>query len=196
MEIKIGDKIGEGNYRVCHAIEDTDLCVKRTKKYVTKKIFGKKLFYRSDIYNFFKFGVSDLNIIEYKAMKSLPEELSAYLPKDLELTGDKLIMERTKNYDGSYSKMMIGNGKVDNAVFWKHIDAMLAVFIKNKTFPTDIFYRGNNLMIKKISNDEWKPIMIDFKRVKKGIDLFHYFEFGRNKTFYRRLKRFQKDFRP
>ena len=195
MKITVGEKIGEGNYRICYAVTGTDLCIKKKKKYIAKKTFGHKLHYRSKIYNFFRFG-GDLNRIEYKAIMSLPEELQPYMPSHVQLLKEDLIMQRAKNADGSYSKMMQKGGKVRNKVFWEHIDKIVMIFSEKNIFPSDIFRNGNNIVIKKISENEWIPVIIDFKRMNQNLDLFQYFEFGNKKKFYRRLNRFIKKFKP
>ncbi|NAS30514.1 hypothetical protein GTQ40_06000 [Flavobacteriaceae bacterium R38] len=197
MSISIGEIIGEGNFRTTYAVKDKDLCLKKHKKYVTKIIYGLKIDFRSNFFIFLKFGVSDLNVMEYKAIKKMPAELTPYIPSDIEfIKGEGLVMGRAKDVDGTYSEMMANFGPIHNKAFWEHIERMIKIFEDNNIYPSDILYKGNNLIVKKVSDEEWIPIIIDFKRMNMGYDLFSRFEFGSKKTFYRRLKRFKEAFKP
>jgi len=197
LDITIEENIGEGNFRSTYAIKGKDLCLKKHKKYVTKIIKGYSIDFRTPLFIFFKFGVTDLNAMEYKAIKKMPVELTPYIPTDIELIDEGLVMGRAKDMDGSYSKMMTKNfDLIHNKAFWKHIDIIVEIFRKHKIFPSDILYIGNNLIVKKVSEEEWIPVIIDFKRMNMGFDLFSYFEFGNEKTFNRRLARFKKTYKP
>lgn len=199
MEIIIGDKIGEGNFRQCYEIVGTDLCTKRAKKHIMKEIFGRTIYLNASIYSLLKFGATNLNKIEYKAIKSLPKELIPYLPAKISLTDDDLIMERSKDFDGSYSRIAIDNGLINNDAFWKHVTHIVTVLEENKVFPSDVFRNGNNVIVKRVSEEEWMPVLIDFKRIGYRSDPFQFnllLKSEQSKKFHRRLLEFHKRFDP
>lgn len=63
----------------------------------------------------------------------------------------------------------------------------------------DVFHYGNNVIVKKLSETESFPMIVDFKRVGwKSYPLQPQLAFlsERRKKFFRRLGRFEKTFRP
>ena len=189
--------IGEGIYRQCFATHNPDLCVKKMKPNIIKQYFGFKFDFDMNRYMKIKFGFSDINKIEYSQIAKLPEALNKFIPSDIELTENGLIMERPKNYTGDYAINMIKFGKVSNDYFWSCIDDICAVFDENELWYQDVFYNGNNVLVKKLSKDKFMPIIIDFKNIGKNFDPLQFnllIRSEQKRKFYRRLDRFKNKF--
>jgi len=154
--------IGEGTYRQCYSTDNPNLCVKKLKSNIIKQYFGFKFDFGMVKYLKFKFGFSDINMIEYQQITKLPKELKEFIPSDIELTEKGLIMERPKDYTDEYSLNMISFGKVRNEHFWSCVDEICAIFDERKLWYQDIFFKGNNILVKKVSKDKFVPIIIDF----------------------------------
>ena len=191
--------IAEGTYRQCYATQNPNLCVKILKPNIIKQYFGFKFDFDMKRYLKFKFGFSDINMIEYQQITKLPEELKEFIPSDIELTEKGLIMERPKDYTGDYSLNMIRFGKVSNDYFWSCVDEICAVFDERKLWYQDVFFKGNNIMVKKVSKDKFVPIIIDFKNIGKNFDPFQLnllLRSEQKRKFYRRFNRFKTEFYP
>ena len=199
--IKKGVLIGDGNFRVCYAIKNSDLSIKINRKWVIKTIAGFKIPLPAVIFSLLKFGTLNPNKKEFSIIQNLPAELKTYLPKHIELNNGNLIQSRPKDFDGHYSSTVIKYGKVENEAFWNHVKTIENIFIKHQFFPLDIFRGGGNVIIEKISETEWKPIIIDIKRVGyrpivDSLDFKLMFKSAQQQKFLQRMKDFQLKYKP
>ena len=108
-------------------------------------------------------------------------------------------MERPKDYTGDYSVNMIAFGKVRNDYFWSCVDEICAIFDERKLWYQDVFFKGNNILVKKVSKDKFVPIIIDFKNIGKNFDpiqLNLLLRSEQKRKFYRRFNRFKTEFYP
>ena len=191
--------IGEGTYRHCYATPNPDLCIKKMKPNIVKQYFGFKFNIYMERYLKFKFGISDINRVEYRQIAKLPEPLKAYIPSNIELTKEGLIMGRPRDYNSDYSVSMIEFGKVRNEYFWNCVDEIRAVFDESKLWYQDVFFLGNNVLVKKVSKDKFVPIMIDLKNIGKNFDPIQFnllLRSEQRRKFYRRFNRFKTAFYP
>jgi hypothetical protein len=195
MALNIGEKIGEGGYRECWEVLNTNLCAKSLKKKITKSYWGKiNIYFSSTLYTRLKFGICDFNQWEYKIFKSLPKELHDYFPRNLQMKEDLLIMERPRDYDGAYSQTVGEMGSVSNVAFWIHVNKIVEILLVRQLFLLDVFYRGNNILVRKISPQEWRPVLTDVKRMGRSTYPFQPLLFSQKeqqKKFCRRLERFR-----
>jgi hypothetical protein len=143
--MKINEIIGEGTYRKCYAIRSTDLCIKKMKPRINKQYFGFNFNIDMNRYLKIKFGISDMNKFEFSQITKLLEALKAYIPSNVKLIEEVLIMGRPKDYTGEYSKKIIEFGKVRNEYFWNCVNEIFAVFEENNLWYNDVFLTGNNL---------------------------------------------------
>ena len=191
--------IGEGIYRQCYTMQNPDLCVKIMKPNIIKQYFGFKFDFDMNIYLKIKFGFSDINKVAYSQIKELPEALKEYIPSDIELTEEGLVMERPKDYTGDYSVSMMEFGKVRNDFFWSCVDEICAIFDECKLWYQDVFFKGNNILVKKVPKDKFVPIIIDFKNTGKNFDPIQFnlrLRSEQKRKFYRRFNRFKTEFYP
>ena len=145
-----------------------------------------------------KYGIENLNQYEINIIKNLPKELNPYIPKKISLEKEILIMERIKNYDNNYSKSLQEIGKIDNNFFWDDIYNIKSIFDKNELYFLDIFFCGNNIMVKKESETKFKPIIIDFKKIGRTMYPFQFnliFKSEQKKKFNRRFNKFIETFK-
>lgn len=194
--MNLGEEIGNGNYRVCYAIKNSDLIVKINRKFVYKKLLGVKIPIPAFLFTFLKFGTFNPNEREYNILQKLPNELSPYLPEYIKLENGNLIQNRPKDYTGNYSATVISLKSVTNDSFWKHVKIIEELFVKHDFYPLDIFRGGGNVIVQKISFDEWKPILIDIKRVGyrpivDSLDFKLIFKSEQKKKFSQRLAAFK-----
>lgn len=197
--LPIDEIIGDGNFRVCYALKNSDLSVKINRKFVTKKIAGQTISLPAFIFSLLKFGTINPNKKEFEIIQQLPFELKPYLPNHIEYKDGNLIQSRPKDYNGEYSSTVIKYGKVDNNVFWNHVHVIESIFIKHQFFPLDIFRGGGNVIIEKISESEWKPVIIDIKRVGyrpivDSLDFKLIFKSAQQKKFLQRMKAFKQKY--
>lgn len=194
--IEKGELIGDGNFRICYAIKNTDLSIKINRKWVVKTIAGFKIPFPAFIFSLLKFGTFNPNKKEFDIIQQLPLELLTYLPKHLELQEGNLIQTRPKDFDNNYSSTVIKYGKVENDIFWNHVQNIENIFIKYQFFPLDIFRGGGNVIIEKKSETEWKPIIIDIKRIGyrpivDSLDLKLIFKSAQEQKFLQRMHNFK-----
>ena len=192
--METGQLIGEGGYRKCYTTDSPDLCVKRMKSNIIKHYFGFNFNFNMKMYLRIKFGISDMNQLEFDQIKKLPESLKAYIPSNIGLTREGLMMGRPKDYNGEYSRNVIEIGKIRNEFFWNCVDEICEVFEQNNLWFHDVFFKGNNLLVKKISEDKFIPIMIDLKEIGKTLSPIQFnliFRSEQKRKFYRRLNQFK-----
>lgn len=191
-------KIWEWRYRECFSTDDPNLCVKKMKKKIIRSLFWIKFSIKSDIFSLFKFWNDNINIVEYEFIQRIPTELFEYLPNTIFLERWLLYMERPRNYDRTYSITLKEHGPTENESFWEHIENIERICRENKFWGFDIMNNWKNILIKKISETEYKPVIIDCKGSEIWSTLTQpnlLLDSERRKIFYRRLSRFMKEFR-
>ncbi len=198
--LPIEEIIGDGNFRVCYALKNSDLSIKINRKFVTKKIVGRNIPIPAFIFSLLKFGTCNPNKKEFDIIQNLPEELKSYLPNHIEYKDGNLIQSRPKDFTGNYSSTVIKYGKVNNKKFWEHVQQIETIFIKHQFFPLDIFRGGGNVIIEKKSESEWKPIIIDIKRVGyrpfvDSLDFKLMFKSAQQKKFLQRMEAFKQKYK-
>lgn len=183
--MQLWKEIGMWNHRICYEIVDSDLCAKKIKP-LTFHI-------RSLIAHIFR----DINQEELKIFNSLPDDLKTYFPDYYEKKNDMLISQRPKDFDGSFSKTLIEYGPIENVYFWESIDIIISLMTKHKLRFFDAFHQGNNIVVQKISEDKYKPIIIDCKRVwwaAYPLQVNLLFNSEKQKKFNRRIVQFKQSF--
>lgn len=198
--MEFGEEIGKGNYRFCYAIKDSDLSVKINRKFVIKKIAGFNVYFPAFIFSFLKFGTMNPNKKEYEILANLPKKLRKYLPEHIAYRDGLLIQSRPKNYDGSYSASVYHSKEVKNELFWEHVKKIEAILLEHQIYPLDIFRGGGNVMIQKINEMEWIPIIIDFKRIgyrpiADSLDFKLMFKSQQKKKFLQRMEAFVNQYK-
>ncbi len=81
-----------------------------------------------------------------------------------------LRMERVKNYDGTPAMTLRRHEKIDNPYFWKKFDELVE-FLKAKKIPL-MDFSPDNIMVKKISDNQFIPVIVDYKRMSRRNYLF------------------------
>ena len=164
MELR--EKIGEGHYRTCFATDDTSLCAKKMKPTLEKTLLGFiEVNVSAKLYTLLLLGTKDLNRKELDITQSLPFTLQSYLPSTIFLQEDCLVMERPIDFDGAYSSTLQEYGPVGNEYFRNCVQDIRHICIQNNLRFLDTFHRGNNILVKRISEHAYKPILIDLKRL-------------------------------
>lgn len=184
MQLK--ELIWTWRYRECYAVEWWDLCVKKIKP-ITINI-------RSLVCNLLR----DINQEEINAYNNIPEELKSYFPVRFYKKWDILVSERPKDYDGSFSKTLQECSHISNENFWSDIDKISDMMLEKKLYFFDIFHHWNNILVQRISKDNFKPIIIDCKRcwwLSYPLQLNLILDSEKEKKFKRRLERFKKNFK-
>ena len=141
-----------------------------------------------------KFGISDINKFEYKQIENLPKSLKKYIPSNVKLTEEGLIMDRPKDFTGEYSKNIIEFGKVRNEYFWKCVEEICALFKENNLWYYDVFYKGNNILVKKVTTDKFVPIIVDIKAIGRKLNPLQInliLRSEQKRKFYRRFNKFK-----
>ena len=185
--MQLAEKIFEGHHRECFAVAGKNLIVKKLKR--RPKIF----WIRAD-----KLYRRNVNKEEYDFYRSLPSSLREYFPSYVELKDNMLIMERITDYEGEFSKTVLEYGKVTNEYFWKDVETIVEILTKERLWLFDIFHCGNNMVVKKVSEKVYRPVIIDFKRMgwhSYPLQINLLFESECRKKFHRRLKKFIKKFK-
>jgi len=110
------------------------------------------------------------NYVEFYNYKKLSELLPMNLFKNYfykiydiqEVNGEELLLgELILNDDKTISKSILEFGKISDENFWKILDEIIEVMIKNKIYFYDI--NSKNILVKKIDN-KLIPMFIDYKR--------------------------------
>lgn len=200
----LGRKIAEGKYRECFEIsDDPSLCAKVQKNVIERRFLGFRVKYSLRIYTLLKFLIPDLNERELDIINDLPDELREYLPPISRLERDdgngetRLVMTRSIDYDGSYSKVVSENGVIRNEMFWQHIEKIMNIMIQNNIFLFDI--TGRNMIVRKLSPTSWQPILIDLKSLDRSMypyQLNLVLKSEREKKFHRKLRKFKDLYMP
>ena len=181
-KLVLDKKIGSGCVRDCYSIKNKEeLCVKISK---TNLSFLRKL--QSMLFR------NQINIEEYKIYTNLPNEIKMYFNPVLEAEKKYVLTNIPQNYDGSYSKSVKDSWPLSNEKFWKEVEKIYYYLDKYKIWFLDVF-NGNNMFVKKQSETDWIPIIIDYKRIgwKSFPGQIHLLlKSEREKKFKRRYERF------
>ena len=88
-------------------------------------------------------------------------------------------------------------GKVKNDYFWSCVDDICNIFDQRKLWYQDVFFKGNNVLVKKVTIDKYVPIIIDFKNIGKNFDPIQFnllLNSEQKRKFYRRFNKFKTAF--
>lgn len=182
-----GSKIAEGNYRIVYeSIDHPWFCYKVLKSRVSKRITSLLCF-----------GTS-IEQHDIGRFVSLPENLLQYTPH-IQKWWSHTLYELIVNYDWSQALSMDEFWSVDNEAFWNHIKEIYNTFLSKELYYVDLFHKWNNVVVQKLSENEWKPVIIDLKRMacRRQYPLQPQLlikKFARNK-FIRRWERFCSHFK-
>lgn len=183
LDPELGAKIGEGHLRECFAVKgEPGLCVKKLKPNLT--IFQKlhlNLLRRK------------MNLDEYNTYNKLPQALKPYFNPVIRAGRDYLVTKRPMDYDGSHSLSVSDYGKVSNKYFWEEVEKIVALFEAHNLWFFDAFQLGTNVFVQRLSEDHWKPVIVDYKRhgwrsYPAQLNLLWNSE--KKKKFYRKYERF------
>lgn len=150
--------------------------------------------FRSIVSHFFR----DINQEELDIYKIIPKQLKPFFPGITHKNGTMLIAERPMDFDNSFSKPLLEYEKISNTNFWNDVDSIAGQLVKHKLWLFDVFHLGNNIIVKRISKNEYKPVIVDFKRFGYScypLQLNLLLDSEKEKKLYRRLERFKRDFR-
>lgn len=182
------EKIGEGKFRECFAVEgDSGLCLKRLKPNLG---FFKRLY--------LWIMRRRLHEEEQKIYQNLPAELKRYFNPIVDISDENLLTARPLDYDGTHSRPVKDFGQISNAGFWQQIEEIVALLEKHKIWFFDVFQSGTNIFAQRLSETDWKPVIVDYKRIgwKSFPMQFNLlFDSEKRKKFYRSYQRFEDSFR-
>lgn len=184
--MQLSEPIGEGRYRECYGIDGSNLCAKRLKPL--------KLNIKSLVAHILR----DINQEELDIFLNLPEDLKPYFPSKYQKKNELLITERPKDFDDSFSKPLIEYGGIDNLSFWKSVDSIANLMVRHKLWLFDVFHMGNNIVVQRISENTYKPIIIDCKRFgwsSYPLQVNLLLDSEKEKKFHRRLDKFKQIFK-
>ena len=187
-DYKLAEIIGEGNFRVCYAVTGRpDICVKRIKP-------GLRFLRRMHLFLF----RSGMNREEYKTYQRLPEALKPYFNPVIDAGKNYLVTGRPMDFDGSHSRPVCAYGKISNDAFWKKMEKIISLFEHHNIWFFDAFQKGNNVFVQRISEHEWQPIIVDYKRIgwkSYPVQVNLLVDSEKKKKFYRKYTRFINHFR-
>ncbi len=147
-------KIGEGHFRECYSVKgEPGLCIKTIKKNLSVLQRLQLFVLRRRI-----------NKEEYLVYHSLPEDLRPYFNPVVSVTPECLVVVRPMDFDGSHSRSVSEYGKVSNPFFWQEVNHLISLFEKHNIWFLDAFQFGTNVFVQRLSEERWKPVIIDFKR--------------------------------
>ncbi len=181
--LKPEKKIGEGHFRECFAVEgEPGLCIKKLKPTLS---FWQRL-------QLFLLR-RNINREEYNVYYRLPSELKPYFNPAVSISSDSLIVVRPMDYDGSHSRPVSDYGKVSNRIFWEEVEHIVSLFEKHNFWFLDAFQLGTNVFVQRLSEEQWRPVIIDYKRqgwrsYPMQLNLLMHSE--KRKKFYRKYRRF------
>ncbi|TVQ45710.1 MAG: hypothetical protein EA362_08425 [Saprospirales bacterium] len=185
--MKTGELIGSGKYRNCFSIEGSHLCAKKKRPFHFKLKNLRPGFFR------------DLNKEEFHVYSNLPPKLKEFFPPNYQIVGELLISERPRDYSGEYSKIIQEHGPVENASFWEDIDTIFHLLIEHKIWLFDVFNKGTNIIVQKVSENVFRPVIIDCKKFglkSYPLQIHLWLESERRKKLIRRLSYFHQRFKP
>lgn len=184
---KLAEKIGEGNFRECFALQgEPGLCYKRIKPHLGFMQRLQVIFLRRR-----------MNQEEMKTYNALPPVLKPYFNPIVDAGKSFLVSERPIDFDGSYSRPLNDYGKVGNACFWEQTEQLVKLLDRHRMWFLDIF-GSTNVIVQRLDEKQWKPIIIDYKHLGwKAFPMQMNLVLGseRRKKFYRNYLRFKSHFR-
>ncbi len=195
--MQLQEHIWSWRYRDCYSTNNENICGKKVKPTLKKNFFWKSINIKTSLFTLFNFWIRDFNKFEYSNFQKIPETLSAYVPEHVSLEWDVLYSSRPRDYDWSYSKNIQELWVIHDDTFWEHIHFITDELLKHKLRFTDIFHLWNNLIVQKVSPNQYKPILVDVKRL--GARMYPlqpllYLPGQMKKKFLRRLQKFKWKF--
>jgi len=185
---KQAEKISEGSFRECFAVEgDPCLCIKRL---------------RPDLGFFKRLQVwvlrRRINEEEQKIYDNLPKELKSYFNPIVAASRKKLVTVRPLDYDGQYSRPVSDYRAIPHEGFWQQVEEIVQLLDEHRMWFFDIFLLGTNIFVQRLSANEWKPVIVDYKHIgwksfPMQVNLL--FATEKRKKFYRSYRRFEARFR-
>lgn len=154
-------------------------------------------------YVLLKFGVVNVNEVDHRNYLALPEIVrTLYAPSTRMLKG-VLVQERVLDFDGSPSlsvdEYVAKHGRIVNKHFWEEVRCLKDLLLTERVYLLGAFYGGSNIMIKRLSPTDWRPILIDFKRLgNRSYPFQPHLSLRSNleKKFIRQYARFCRKFAP
>lgn len=146
----------------------------RVKRYP----LGLTVRYPLGLYTAVKFGIRDVIRFEHKLFDRLPRELDEYLPRQRTLRQTvcgrtALCALRPRNFDGTFARMIIETGPVDNTAFHEAVEHIVEVLRRHRNCLLGVFSSGGgSVLVQKPSPDEWKPVITDV--FKLGWRMYYY----------------------
>ena len=159
--------------------------------------------YPSAPYTLLKFGAANINEVDYANYQSLPETVRKEFTPEMRMIKGIVVQERVVDYDGEPS-LTIGEhtrkfGKLRNRIFWEKVERLKHIFLAEEEPLLGVFHKGSNVMVKKVTEDEWVPVLIDFKRVSGRSYPFQpnlQLKAEVQKKFLRQFEKFENDYKP
>ncbi len=186
--IELGEKIGEGNFRECFAVKGKpEMCIKRLRPDLGFLQRLQVLVLRRR-----------MNQEELETYNGLPGELKPYFNPILEASRDYLLTARPLDFDRSHSLPVRDYGTVANEAFWRDVELVVDLLDKHHIWFFDTFQVGTNIFVQRVSEDIWKPVIVDYKHLgwKSFPMQFNLlFDSEKRKKFYRSYYRFEQRFR-
>lgn len=185
---KLAEKIGEGNFRECFAVQDhPGLCYKRLRPDLGFLQRLQVLFLRRR-----------MNHEELQIYHALPSELKPYFNPIVDASKSFLVTARPMDFDGSHSRSVRDYGTISNRHFWEQVERVVDLLDGHKIWFFDTFQVGTNIFVQRMSENEWKPIIVDYKHLgwkAFPMQLNLVFDSEKRKKFYRSYRRFEARFR-
>ncbi len=185
---KLAEKIGEGNFRECFAVAgEPGLCYKRLKPDLGFLQRLQVLLLRRRI-----------NHEELDIYTSLPVELKPYFVPIIDAAKTYVVTARPLDYDGSHSRPVSAYGQIANKSFWYGVETLVSLLDKHRIWFFDTFQVGTNIFVKRITKDQWEPIIVDYKHLgwkAFPMQLNLLLDSEKRKKFYRSYRRFEARFR-
>lgn len=185
---KPAEKIGEGNFRECFAVEgDPGLCMKQLKP-------DLGFLQRLQVWILRR----RMNEEEKAIYENLPAELKPFFNPIVDASRKCLVTARPMDYDGQHSRPVRDYGRISNAGFWQQIDEIVRLLDKHQIWFFDTFQVGTNIFVQRLSETNWKPVIVDYKHIgwKSFPMQFNLlFDAEKRKKFYRSYRRFEARFR-
>ncbi len=172
-KIPLGEKIGSGVHRETFEVKGQprkiakvlrDWFVLRIGTALKIHIPGIAL----KVLSFIRYGTLNVNEYERDILASLPKSVMRYVaccPEIAETTDGRtaLINTRLKNFDGTFAQTLHSHGPVNNPAFWQHWNHLFLICKKENIALYDVFRNPKNILVHKISETEWVPMIIDVK---------------------------------
>ena len=184
--MQLTELIGLGRYRECYAISESNLCAKKLKPF------------KMDLRSLKTHILNDINRKDARIYNRIPRQLKTFFPKTHYNNGSYLISERPRDYDQSFSKTLQECKNISNDHFWNDIEFIVKEMVKCKLWYFDVFHLGNNIIVQQVSEQAYKPIIIDFKRVgwsSYPLQINLLFPKEKERKLYRRLEQFKNTFK-